>query len=454
LAYLAAVEGITLLKNDGTLPLNKNANQNVAIIGPWGQATTQMQGNYQGTAPFLISPLAAINSTWKGKITFTQGTAINNNSTTGFAQALANAQAADVIIYMGGIDVSIEAEGMDRKTIAWTGNQLTLIQQLSALGKKLIVVQFGGGQLDDSSLLSNPAVNALVWGGYPGQDGGNAIRDALDGTYPPAGRLPVSQYPANYINEVNLWDPNLRPNTTTGSPGRTYMWYATPILPFGYGLHYTNFTARFGCSVPKSISIASLFARAGSAAYPGLANFTSITLQVSNTGNKTSDYVATLYLSTKNAGPAPYPIKTLVAYQRAFSVAAGSPQTLKLPITLSSLARADATGNFYISLDTTSQISFNFTLTGTATLLEESPVIPNNPVAISYLGCYSSTSSISGGPTSNLGNGNGPQQCATSCSHAGYSFSAVQGSSCVCGSAFTGTAQMTISLESEEGCSG
>jgi beta-D-xylosidase 4 len=57
---------------------------------------------------------------------------------------------------------------MDRTSITWPGNQLTLIDQLAALGKKLVVVQFGGGQVDDSSLLNNTGVNALMWAGYPG----------------------------------------------------------------------------------------------------------------------------------------------------------------------------------------------------------------------------------------------------------------------------------------------
>jgi len=72
-----------------------------------------------------------------------------------------------VIIYAGGIDVSIESEGHDRSTIEWPGNQLDLIAQLSQLGKPLVVIQFGGGQVDDSALLSNSNVSAIVWGGYP-----------------------------------------------------------------------------------------------------------------------------------------------------------------------------------------------------------------------------------------------------------------------------------------------
>ena len=51
-----------------------------------------------------------------------------------------------------------------------------------------------GTQVDSSSLVSNPGVNSLVWGGYPGQDGGTAIVNILTGKTAPAGRLPVTQY--------------------------------------------------------------------------------------------------------------------------------------------------------------------------------------------------------------------------------------------------------------------
>ena len=44
LAYKAAVEGITLLKNDGILPLSIHANTTIALLGDWANATSQMQG--------------------------------------------------------------------------------------------------------------------------------------------------------------------------------------------------------------------------------------------------------------------------------------------------------------------------------------------------------------------------------------------------------------------------
>ncbi|KAK5704338.1 hypothetical protein LTR97_003356 [Elasticomyces elasticus] len=379
LAYTAAWEGMTLLKNDGILPLSSSASS-VALIGPWANATGQMQGNYQGIAPYLISPLQAAQAQW-ATVTYSLGTAINTTNTTDFAAALSAAQDADIIIYAGGIDVSIESEGHDRTTIEWPGNQLDLIDQLSQIGKPLVVVQFGGGQVDDTALLANDNVSAIVWGGYPGQDGGNALVDVLVGKQAIAGRLTTTQYPASYIEEVNLFDPNLRPSND--SPGRTYKWYQDqPVLPFGYGLHYTTFSYEW-CTLPKdSYDIGTLVGSTSPGSYGGSPSvndaspWVTVAVNIGNTGKVNSDYVGLVFAATDNAGPAPYPNKWLVSYARLHGLAAGASEELQLSINLGALARANADGDlviypgdYQLLLDYDSCLTFNFTLTGESRVL-------------------------------------------------------------------------------------
>jgi beta-D-xylosidase 4 len=214
--------------------------QRVAVIGPYANATTQMQGDYSGTAKDIVSPLRAAQSIGGVEVMYAEGTAINTTNTTGFAAALSAAQQADFVIYLGGLDNSLEQEQLDRTTLTWPGNQLDLINQLANTSKPLVVVQFGGGQIDDAPLLSHPGVNGLLWAGYPSQDGGPAIMDIITGKVAPAGRLPITQYAASYVDEVSIYDINLRSNGSY--PGRTNRFYTgKPTLPFGYGLSYTTF---------------------------------------------------------------------------------------------------------------------------------------------------------------------------------------------------------------------
>jgi beta-D-xylosidase 4 len=382
LAYEAAVEGITLLKNDGLLPLRSDTYSSVALIGPWANATSQMQGNYYGVAPYLISPLEAFQASFD-KVQYAEGTAISGTNDTGFSEALSAAKSSDAIFYMGGIDTTVEAEGMDRTSIEWPGNQLDLISQLGALGKPLVVVQFGGGQVDDTVLLQNSSVNAVVWAGYPGQNGGNAVCDVLTGKKAAAGRLPVTQYSADYTNEASIFDPTIRPNTSF--PGRTYRWYTgEPVLPFGYGLHYTNFSLSWETQPQSTYSIQNLVDSGGDGSdYLDLVPFVNVSVTVKNAGgpaNVASDYVGLLFLSSSNAGPEPRPNKTLVSYSRAHDIPVDESQVLSLPVTLGSLARADENGDLTIypgdyifSLDTDAKLSVEFQLTGDSAIIDTIP---------------------------------------------------------------------------------
>ncbi|KAI0052761.1 glycoside hydrolase family 3 protein [Auriscalpium vulgare] len=379
IAYTAAVESIVLLKNDGTLPLSKSV-KTIALIGPWANATAEAaRGNYAGVAPFYISPLAALQSAGFN-VNFVNGTGIDSNDTSGFAAAVTAAADADAIVYAGGIDQTIEAEGLDRMSITWPGNQLDLITQLAAQHKPLVVLQVSGGQVDSSSLKSNQGVNALLWAGYLSQSFGTAVVDILTGKVAPAGRLPVTQYPADYVNQIPMTDMTLRPNSSTGSPGRTYKWYTgTPVFPFGFGLHYTNFSLSWAATPKASYSIQDLLSAAENVEFTDLAPLDTFHLSVKNTGHVASDYVALLFKNS-TAGPAPAPLKELVSYARAHSVAAGKATTLALNVTLGSVARVNENGDYALfpgtydlSVDTAGLLKYTFELTGQSAIITSWP---------------------------------------------------------------------------------
>jgi beta-D-xylosidase 4 len=385
LAYQAAVSGMTLLKNSKSfLPLDDGKRRKVAVIGPYGNATGQMQGTYSGPPRHIVSPLEAFDGYELWDVTYAEGTGIASNSTEGFDAAVAAAEDADLVLYLGGLDNSVEQETRDRTELVWPGNQLDLVEELTNTGKPVVVAQFGGGQVDDTPLFSNDNVKGLIWAGYPSQDGGTALLDVLTGKKSIAGRLPITQYPASYNDEVSIYDINLRPNATY--PGRTYQWYTgKAVLPFGYGMHYTTFSQKWTQQLHKSYNIQQLVKQARSssstgAIIPDTVPFATVQASVKNTGRRASDYVGMLFLSSKNAGPAPRPIKRLVSYTRAHEIPVRGSQTLDLPLTLGSLARADENGDFVIypgkyklALDVDERISFTFELKGEPEVVEALP---------------------------------------------------------------------------------
>ena len=156
-----------LLKNDGTLPLTRSNVKTIAVIGPNADASDTMYGNYNGKACFMHTPLDSLRALSGVTVNFVHGADINSSSQAGFADALAAAQAADVVVYVGGINAAdIEGEGRDRWFIDLPGQQLALIEQLSQVGKPLIVVLWSGGGVDVSAPRDNKAVNAMIWHGY------------------------------------------------------------------------------------------------------------------------------------------------------------------------------------------------------------------------------------------------------------------------------------------------
>ncbi|KAI0432351.1 glycoside hydrolase family 3 protein [Xylaria sp. FL1042] len=386
LALRSAVEGIVLKKNNGVLPL-RQSNASLALVGFWAGPAVNgnlvMLGGYAGIPSFYHTPTDVAQKL--GFKTITTTGPVNQSVTdndTWTAAALDAASKSDVVVYFGGIDMSVESEGLDRDAVAWPGAQLALIEKLCALGKPCIVVELGD-QNDETPLLTNSNVSAVVWAGFPGQDGGTAVFDILTGKSAPAGRLPTTNYPADYVNQVPLTDMTLRPSSS--NPGRTYKWYNESVLPFGFGLHYTTFKATFKESgiAKKQYTIDNIVGDC-ELGYLDLCDFNPIEISVKNNGNTTSDFVTLAFVSGEH-GPAPHPIKELVAYNRLKTIGVGKTSEATLNIKLGELARVDGNGNtvlypgkYKLLLDVPTQDQIEFELTGEPKTLIEFPQPPKD----------------------------------------------------------------------------
>jgi len=240
LALEAAQQSIILLKNEAnTLPLKPTFK--IAVIGPHGKATTAMQGNYYGKAPFLISPFEGIKE-YSSNITFAEGCNVHCTTKDGFENATQTAKDADVAVVVLGNDQSQESEGKDRVHLHLPGHQNELVSNIASVAKRTVVVLMAGGPVDIQDIKDNDDVHAIVIMGYPGEQGGRGLADNLYGTVNPSGRLTTTVYPETFTS-VSMFTMDMRPNSTNGYPGRTYKFYSggDEVYKFGEGLSYTTF---------------------------------------------------------------------------------------------------------------------------------------------------------------------------------------------------------------------
>ncbi|XP_024960472.1 beta-xylosidase/alpha-L-arabinofuranosidase 2-like [Cynara cardunculus var. scolymus] len=256
LARETARQGIVLLKNNlGSLPLRPTNIKSLAVIGPNANATKAMIGNYAGIPCKYTSPLQAFSESVQ--TVFESGCEnVLCNVTSYFEKARSIAAAADAVVLVMGTDLSVEAEGLDRMDIVLPGQQNLLVSQVAyaAKGPVILVIMSGGG-MDVSFAKRNPKVTSILWVGFPGQEGGAAMADVIFGRYNPGGRLPMTWYPRSYLMSVPMDNMNMRPDPSTGHPGRSYRFYrGETVYPFGYGLSYSLYVHRL-IKAPKTVSI-------------------------------------------------------------------------------------------------------------------------------------------------------------------------------------------------------
>ena len=343
LSHRAALESVVLLKNDGTLPLSRSTIKTVALIGPNVDAPPSQIGNYNGKSCFMNTPLKSLSALSGVKVNYVYGADVNGTGQEQFAAAIDAAKSADLIVYVGGLNQTVESESNDRYTVDLPGQQLPLIQQLGQVGKPFIVVLYSGGGVDVSAARDSDAVNAILWHGYPSQSGGDALVEVLFGQYAPAGRLPVTWYPADYVNEVPMTDQSMR--ASTSNPGRTYKFYTgKPVFPFGFGLSYSTFSY----SVQQTASVYQIAELSAAAKLDDKQADVSITVNVTNTGRVVSEVVVLAFVSSNASmvGVSP-PIKELFDYARPL-LAPGESTVLIFGLSYRVLAHVDEHGHQWL----------------------------------------------------------------------------------------------------------
>lgn len=101
-------------------------------------------------------------------------------------QTMEAAKNADATIVLVGLALEFEREEHDRTDLLLPGYQHQLIEQVSKLSKgPTIVVVMSGGVVDLSHAKHSNDTQAIIWAGYPGQEGGQAIADVIFGKHNP-----------------------------------------------------------------------------------------------------------------------------------------------------------------------------------------------------------------------------------------------------------------------------
>ena len=357
IAREVAEKSIVLLKNEGVLPIKAEVKK-IAVIGQNAVLKTQSGGMGAGVkALYEVTPLEGITrraaeagievSYAPGYKNFPgrrwgpapaepnplEAAAIDETADPALlAEAVALAKDADLVLFFGGTNKSIETEGSDRKDIKLPCGQETLVQALYEANPNLATVLISGGPTDLQVL--EPASPAIVQGWWNGTEGGTALAEVLFGDIAPSGKLPftfpvkledspayaMGNFPGNNTG-ADLFTLMFRPDVIKMSPEERqalieslpkpvseyterfyvgYRWFDTkavkPMYAFGHGLSYVDF------------NYSDIKASTGG-------NKVKVTFQLTNEGKMPADEVVQLYVHRIDSS-VEWPEKELKAFQR------------------------------------------------------------------------------------------------------------------------------------------
>lgn len=391
IAYEIAQKSIVLLKNEaGNLPIAKDVKK-IAVIGQNAVLTTAAGGIGAGVKTlYEISPLEGIQARaekagvevvyapgyknyqmrmgWgrpsAGPVNPLVANSIDEPADPALlAEAVALAKDADMVIFFGGTNKSIETEGSDRKNIDLPCGQNEVIKALYEANPNVATVLISGGPTDLRYL--EPYSPAIVQGWWNGLEGGTALAEVLFGDIAPSGKLPftfplkledspayatgsfpgegsgedlftlmyrldATGYTREQIQEyiASLPDPvsEYREGILVG-----YRWYDTKDVPvmyaFGHGLSYVEFEyGPLTCKHKK--------------------DKIQVSFDLKNLGDMEADEVAQLYVKRLDS-KVERAEKELEAFERV-ALKAGETKNVTLEFPLSELAHWDNETNGWV----------------------------------------------------------------------------------------------------------
>ena len=391
IAYEIAQKSIVLLKNEaGNLPIAKDVKK-IAVIGQNAVLTTAAGGIGAGVKTlYEITPLEGIQARaekagvevvyapgyknyqmrmgWgrpsAGPVNPLVANSIDEPADPALlAEAVALAKDADMVIFFGGTNKSIETEGSDRKNIDLPCGQNEVIKALYEANPNVATVLISGGPTDLRYL--EPYSPAIVQGWWNGLEGGTALAEVLFGDIAPSGKLPftfplkledspayatgsfpgegsgedlftlmyrldATGYTREQIKEyiASLPDPvsEYREGILVG-----YRWYDTKDVPvmyaFGHGLSYVEF--EYGALTCKQKK-----------------DKIQVSFDLKNLGDMEADEVAQLYVKRLDS-KVERAEKELEAFERV-ALKAGETKNVTLEFPLSELAHWDNETNGWV----------------------------------------------------------------------------------------------------------
>ena len=310
-AYRAAAEGITLLKNNGILPLEKGCHAAL-----FGKLTERFMESGSGSAQVDTNKFTSLPTEIAR---YTDQIRIGEIG-----------EDTDVVIITAGASGQ---EGSDRPDMDFDpDDKATLRQAIGAAkqaGKKIVLLLNVAGPVELAEIVDD--LDALVCMFFPGMEGARAAADILFGTISPSGKLPLT-FPKTYRDcPASINFPGEFGEVVYGEGiyvGYRYYDYKgiEPLYPFGYGLTYTTFEIT---DVKPSSEVYDSQAKEP----------LKVQVTVKNTGDMTAKEVVQLYVRDEKSTLSK-PEKELKAFGKV-ELAPGEEKTVELELSFRSFASYD-----------------------------------------------------------------------------------------------------------------